>query len=78
MAAELMVEAGELDALPVVLSVEEAAAFLRIGRTCAYELARRYEASGGAEGLPVIRLGRLLRVPRAGLARLLEVPPNAR
>ena len=63
--------------LPVVLSVEEAAAFLRIGRTCAYELARRYEVTAGREGLPVVRLGRLLRVPRAGLLRLLELPPPA-
>lgn len=55
---------------PLLLSVEEAASVLRIGRTCAYELARRYEATGGQEGLPVIRLGRLLRVPRAGLLRL--------
>ncbi|HZT65391.1 MAG TPA: helix-turn-helix domain-containing protein [Acidimicrobiales bacterium] len=67
-------EPGEL---PVVLSVEEAAAFLRIGRTCAYELARRYEATGGREGLPVVRLGRLLRVPRQGLLALLELPPPA-
>ena len=65
---------AEAEELPAVLSVEEAAAFLRIGRTCAYELARRYQSTGGREGLPVIRLGRLLRVPRAGLLRLLEVP----
>ena len=65
---------AEGEELPVVLSVEEAAAFLRIGRTCAYELARRYEATQGREGLPVVRLGRLLRVPRAGLLALLELP----
>jgi len=53
--------------LPDFLTVEEAAAVLRIGRTAAYELARCYRATGGAEGLPVIVLGRLLRVPRAQL-----------
>jgi len=37
-----------LSELPAVLSVEEAAGILRIGRTCAFELARRYEATGGA------------------------------
>ena len=55
-----------------VLTVEEAAAILRIGRSCAYALARRYRATGGREGLPVIKLGRHLRVPRNGLARLLD------
>ena len=53
--------------LPDFLTVEEAAAVLRIGRSAAYELARRYRVTGGAEGLPVIVLGRLLRVPRAQL-----------
>ena len=57
---------------PEVLTVEEAAAILRIGRSCAYALARRYRATGGREGLPVIELGRHLRVPRSGLRRLLD------
>lgn len=57
---------------PEVLTVEEAAAILRIGRNCAYALARRYRATGGQEGLPVIELGRHLRVPRSGLRRLLD------
>jgi excisionase family DNA binding protein len=53
--------------LPDFLTVEEAAAVLRIGRTTAYDLARRYRVTGGAEGLPVVVLGRMLRVPRAQL-----------
>ena len=57
---------------PEVLTVEEAAAILRIGRSCAYALARQYRATGGREGLPVIKLGRHLRVPRNGLVRLLD------
>lgn len=57
---------------PEVLTVEEAAAVLRIGRSAAYALARRYRATGGREGLPVIELGRHLRVPRVGLVRLLN------
>jgi transposase len=56
---------------PEVLTVEEAAAVLRIGRGAAYALARRWRATGGAEGLPVIVLGRSLRVPRRELERLL-------
>jgi len=57
---------------PEVLTVEEAAAVLRIGRGAAYALARRYRTTGGKEGLPVIELGRNLRVPRVGLVRLLN------
>ena len=56
--------------LPLLLTVEEAAGVLRIGRTLAYSLARRYEESGGVTGLPVIRLGGCLRVPRWALLEL--------
>lgn len=62
-----------LDELPDVLTVEEAARVLRIGRGAAYELARQWRESGGREGLPVVTLGRSLRVPREALRRLLEV-----
>lgn len=62
---------------PEVLTVEEAAAALRIGRRLAYELAARYLATGGTEGLPVVRLGRCLRVPRAKLEHLLAAEPPA-
>lgn len=65
--------------LPEVLTIEEAADVLRISRNTAYTLAKRWRDSGGTEGLPVIELGRNLRVPRAGLARLLagETPSGA-
>jgi Helix-turn-helix domain len=53
-----------------LLTVEEAAAVLRIGRSLAYQLAREYEASGGVSGLPVIRIGGCLRVPRWALLEL--------
>ena len=64
--------ATSLDELPEVLTVEEAAAVLRIGRGAAYELARQWRKTNGREGLPVVTLGRTLRVPRAALQRLLE------
>jgi hypothetical protein len=59
---------------PDFLRVEEAAAVLRIGRTSAYDLARQFLATNGAAGLPVVRLGRLLRVPRRHLEQLLGGP----
>jgi hypothetical protein len=58
-----------------VLTVDEAASVLRISRNSAYALAHEWEASGGRSGLPVIRLGRNLRVPRPGLLRLLQAHP---
>jgi excisionase family DNA binding protein len=52
------------------LRVEEAAQVLRISRTSAYELARRWLDSGGRDGLPAVRLGRSIRIPAAALDRL--------
>jgi excisionase family DNA binding protein len=49
-----------------VLTVTEAAAYLRISRGSAYEAARRGQ-------LPTIRLGRRLLVPRAALNRMLDL-----
>ena len=71
MSAVGVVEAS-LEQLPLLLTVEEAAGLLRIGRTLAYELARRYEASGGTAGLPVMRLGGCLRVPTWALGELVS------
>lgn len=61
-----------LEELPELLTVEEAASVLRISRTSAYLLAQQWRVSAGANGLPVVRVGRLLRVPRAALARMLD------
>lgn len=65
---------------PAFLTVEEAAAVLRIGRTAAYALTRQWRATGGGEGLPVVRFGRLLRVPVHELERLaagaIDPPPS--
>jgi excisionase family DNA binding protein len=58
------------DRPPDFLTVEEAARVLRIGRTSAYQLAQRWCSTDGREGLPVVRVGRLLRVPRPALERL--------
>ena len=54
------------------VSVEEAAQALGIGRTLAYRL-----AAAGELPVPVIRVGRKLRVPAAPLRALLGLAPEA-
>jgi hypothetical protein len=66
-----------LDQLPEFLTVEEAAAVLRISRTSAYLLTQRWRFTRGREGLPVKQLGRLLRVPRSALVRMADSPGDA-
>jgi excisionase family DNA binding protein len=56
---------------PDFLRVEEAAKVLRIGRTTAYALASEFLDTNGASGLPVVRLGKQLRVPRSRLEAML-------
>jgi hypothetical protein len=74
MSLHLISDEGDLhEELPLVLSVEEAARLLRIGRSAAYEQARIFRATGGREGLPVVAIGRSLRVPRAALLELLDL-----
>jgi hypothetical protein len=61
-----------LDEYPDLLQVAEAALVLRVSRSSAYTYARIYEVSNGREGLPVIRIGRTLRVPKAALRRIID------
>jgi excisionase family DNA binding protein len=63
-----------LMSVPDLLTVAEAAVVLRIGRTTAYELIRRDFASGGGEGLAVVRIGGQFRVPRSALERIVGGP----
>jgi excisionase family DNA binding protein len=51
---------------PLVYTVEEACALLKIGRTAGYEAARRGDLPG------VIRIGRTLRVSRYALEQVLN------
>ena len=55
--------------LPAVLDVVTAAAVLGIGRTVAYELIRT-----GAWPTPVLRLGKLIRIPTGPLLELVQLP----
>ncbi|MCU1499013.1 MAG: hypothetical protein JWM47_2966 [Acidimicrobiales bacterium] len=67
--------AMSLDELPLMLTVTEAAAVLRVSRTTGYKLAEEWRASGGRSGLPCIRLGRRLVVRRVDLSVLVGLPP---
>jgi excisionase family DNA binding protein len=55
---------AQTDSLPAILTVEEAARFLRIGRSAAYEGVRT-----GA--IPSVRVGKLYRIPRGMLMQWL-------
>ncbi len=57
----------DIATLPDMLRVDEAAAVLRISRSRAYDEVAVYQRTGGAEGLPSIRIGRTLRVPKRAL-----------
>jgi hypothetical protein len=71
-----------------LLTIEEAARVLRVGRSLAYQLAHEYLSSDGRAGMPVLRFGAAcLRVPRWALLELVatgrvvclrdaEVPPS--
>ena len=67
---------GALDGYPPLLTIDEAAEVLRIGRSLAYGMAHQYESSDGRDGMPVLRFGSCIRVPRWALAELLTTGPR--
>ena len=50
-----------------LLTIKEAAAEMRVCLSHAYDLAHEYLNSGGTAGLPVLRFGTCMRVPRWAL-----------
>jgi excisionase family DNA binding protein len=60
------------DDLPPLLTVEQAAKVLQIGRSKAYELTVEYERSGGVSGLPFVWIGNQKRIPRDALVEFIE------
>ena len=62
-------DVDELAGLPLLLTIRQAATVLDVCPAKAYEMAHRYEATG-SDGLPVIRLDKLYRVPRWAFAVL--------
>ena len=69
-----------LSEYPDLLTVEEAADYLRISRATGYQLARQYRITGGSNGLPILEVVRGLRVVRSELANLISsgAPPLRR
>lgn len=66
--ASLKMTVEKAQKTPPVVDVPTAAAILRIGRTAAYELIRL-----GKWPTPVLRLGKLIRIPSAPLLELVKV-----
>ena len=72
-----------MDPTPDLLTIEEAARVLRIGRTKAYAMGQEYRTTNARNGMKVIEIGGQLRVPRAWLedklgAPVLSIPPVRR
>lgn len=68
------------DDVPPFMTIEQAAKVLQLGRSKTYELSVEWERSGGASGLPFVRIGHQKRIPRAVLQRFVDAtlaPPAA-
>jgi len=67
--------------LPALLTVEEAARVVGVGRTAAYTQARMWRETAGLVGLPNVAVGDQYRVPTEALAAVIGRPvtriPNA-
>lgn len=63
-----------MDPVPDLLTIEEAARVLRIGRTKAYAMGQEWRATNGQSGIKVQELGGQLRVPRVWLEDELDTP----
>jgi hypothetical protein len=61
--------------LPLMLSIDQTCEVLSIGRSLAYAQVRRYLATGGREGIPAVRIGGALRIPRTALVEMLLATP---
>ncbi len=60
------------------LRVREAAVILGISNSATYELANAWLASEGWAGLPAVRMGRRILIPRAAIDRLAAVGSEGR
>jgi excisionase family DNA binding protein len=58
---------NQLDSLPDVLTVDEVASVLRIGRSSVYEAIRHRE-------IRAVRIGRRVLIPKTAIQRMLDAP----
>jgi len=63
-----------LNSVPDLLTIEEAARVLRIGRTKAYAMSQEWRVTNGASGIKVCEVGGQLRVPKAWLEDQVDAP----
>jgi excisionase family DNA binding protein len=57
---------------PAFLRVREAAVILGMSGSATYEMANAWLATDGRAGLPAVRMGRRILIPRAAIDRLVE------
>jgi hypothetical protein len=62
---------GRVEAAHELLTIKEAATAMRVSLSLGYQLAHEYLNSGGIAGLPVLRFGTCMRVPRWALDELI-------
>ena len=60
--------------VPDLLTLDEIRRVLRVSRTTVYGMAREYRATDGRSGIPVVKVGRKLRVPREQFEEAFGVP----
>ncbi len=58
---------GQGEAAHTLLTIKEAAPEMRLSTSKCYAMAHEYLNSGGTSGLPVLRFGTCMRVPRWAL-----------
>jgi hypothetical protein len=69
---------GRVEVAHELLTIKEAAAAMRVSLSLGYQLAHEYLNSGGTAGLPVLRFGTCMRVPRWALDELITTGRVAR
>ena len=62
---------------PDLLRVEEAADILRVSKNRVYDEIAAFGRTAGRTGLPAVRIGRVLRVPKESLLDWIEAQVSA-